>query len=443
MPFRNIPQTQHQYALIAFDSAGNERRDDPDGVDGVISGRILKQAAQDKPTHVFLFSHGWKGDLHAAIDQYDRWIKAMLDRRDDLAKMGGGFRPLWIGLHWPSLPWGESEFGDVSFEIGDAGDAAEGALSPEQTIDVYADRLDVSENTEARQLIRKIVEANQQDAAATEMPPDVAAAYGRLAELAGYEAKGLGAAPDEDNEPFDPVARFEAGNAAGVDFAGGGLLGGLLGPLRQLSFWRMKKRARTVGEGGMHDFVARLMNTLPQARFHLMGHSFGCIVMSSILGGKNGSTPLPRPVDSVALVQGALSLWAYATKVPGESGPGYFHHMLRRAAVRGPVVTTQSTFDRAVRICYPVAVAAVLSSASFDVDSLPTYGAIGTFGIQGLDGATSLDMLDEQSDYQFQAGKIYNVESSQFIRKGGGASGAHSDIDGPQVAHLLWQVARV
>ena len=41
----------------------------------------------------------------------------------------------------------------------------------------------------------------------------------------------------------------------------------------------------------------------------------------------------------------------------------------------------------------------------------------------------------------FEPGKIYNLDSSTFIAKGDGVSGAHSDIDGPQVAHAMWQAA--
>jgi hypothetical protein len=440
MPFRTIPGTSEQYALVAFDSRGAEREDDPQGKNGRLSAAIFERLQQGRPTHVFLFSHGWKGDLESAKDQYDRWMAAMLASPEDLARMGPGFKPLWIGLHWPSLPWGEDEFANVSFA------AAQGAPPPSELVERYIKRLDLADSDEARELVGRIVEADQHDAAADQMPPDVQAAYRRLAELTGYEAKGASGPPDADGAPFDPVERFEAGNSTGVDFGGGGFLGGLLGPLRQLSFWRMKKRARLVGETGMHELVAALMRAVPDAKFHFMGHSFGCIVVSSILGGKDGRNPLPRAADSVVLVQGALSLWAYSPKVPGESGAGYFNPVLKRGAVRGPVVTTQSTFDRAVGMCYPLAVAAVAASAVFDSSAvsdaqLPRYGAIGTFGIRGVDGCETRTMLAASGEYRFQPGKVYNVESSQFIRKGGGVSGAHSDIDGPEVAHVLWQAA--
>ena len=72
---------------------------------------------------------------------------------------------------------------------------------------------------------------------------------------------------------------------------------------------------------------------------------------------------------------------------------------------------------------------------------LPRYGAVGSFGIQGVSGAVARPMLDETADYGFAAGTIYNLDSNKYIFKMDGASGAHSDIDGPQVAHAIWQAA--
>ena len=45
-----------------------------------------------------------------------------------------------------------------------------------------------------------------------------------------------------------------------------------------------------------------------------MGHSFGCIVASATVAGPAAQRVLPRPVDSLFLVQGALSLWAYCQR---------------------------------------------------------------------------------------------------------------------------------
>lgn len=431
MPYKTIPATTVTYALIAFDSAGQERTDDPDGVGGRMSARVLEDASAKPPTHVFFFSHGWRGDVPAAIDQYNRWIKAMTDLQSDAERMGASFKPLWLGLHWPSQPWGDDELGGTSFEAA--------SVPSNELVERYVNRLG-GDPEEVRRLLRIIVAENDANAGAMTLPTPVADAYQKLATAIGRSSGGPGGPPDAEDVAFDAAVAFEAGNDAGDAF-GGFNLGGLLGPLRQLSFWKMKKRARTVGEGGMHTFVARMQQALPMARFHLMGHSFGCIVVSALLGGPGGTTPLPRPVDSVALVQGALSLWAYAERTPDGATPGYFNAMIKRGAVRGPIVTTQSRFDTAVGTYYPLA-ASLAGQVAFGPD-LPRFGAVGTFGIQGVPNLTPVEVLPETGSYQFAPGKIYNLEGSGFIKKMEGASGAHSDIDGPQVAHMIWQTALV
>jgi hypothetical protein len=440
MPFQTIPGTSEQYALLSYNKDGKERRNDPDGVDGALSKTVLSRIAAIEPSHIFFFSHGWKGDLASARDQYDSWIKAMLDLRADRNAVPGTFRPMWVGLHWPSLPFGDEELGSNDFDID------EGGLSPDQLRAIYVDRLGL--DTDAAPLLDIIIQAHQKNAAATDLPPEASRAYKKLAVSVGYQSDGPSGPPDAEGAPFDPDGAFQRGNDAsvGTDFAGGGgILGGILGPMRQLSYWTMKKRARIIGESGMHAFVTDLMNTAPRARIHLMGHSFGAIVVSGILGGPDGSHPLPRQVDSVALIQGAVSLWAFGEHVQDKLLKGYFNRCVRRPAIRGPLLVSRSIHDRAVGILYPWASALSFSDGSFDVDDedLPLYGAIGKYGIRALPGVVFRDMLDENGLYGFEAGKVYNLEASRFIAKGGGISGAHSDIDGPQVAHALWQAALV
>lgn len=428
MPHKTIPGTNVTYALLAFDAEGRERTDDPEGDHGKMSARLLRDAKAQPPSHVFFFSHGWKGDVPAAIDQYNRWIKAMTDRTADAAAMGSAFKPLWIGLHWPSLPFGDDELGANAFSVP--------SVTSSELLERYVARLG-GDAGEVRKQLKVILDENDRNPAAEALPAHVAEAYRRLAAAIGRKSGPPGGAPDAEEAPFEPSQAFDAGNEGGVAF--GGLdFGGLLGPLRQLSFWRMKNRARTVGEGGMHAFIASLQQALPETKIHLMGHSFGCIVVSSILSGPNGKQALPRPVDSLVLVQGALSLWAYADRIPDGSAPGYFNAMVKRSAVRGPIVTTTSVHDSAVGKFYPIA---VRLSGQVDFAPLPDYGAIGAFGIQGFANVVTSRMLAETASYAFTPGAIHNLDASQFIAKMDGASGAHSDIDGPQVAHAIWQAA--
>ena len=424
MPTLTIPGTDSQYALISFDKKGVER-DDADGKHKRMTERVLADAAEQQPTHVFLFSHGWKGDLPSAIDQYNRWIGAMLKLEADQARLGTPFRPLWIGLHWPSQPFGEEALGGSAF-------AAE-ALPQQQLMAEYIEAIG-DDSPRVRALIEAIFEENRINAGAVSMPLDLARTYEELAEILGYQSGGLDSPPDSDGVPFDPIAAFEIAEEAGQEFGDTPIGGGLLSPLRQLSFWTMKSRGRRVGERGMHDFVERLQNALPKARFHLMGHSFGCIVVSSILGGRGGTKALPRPVDSLVLVQGAVSLWAYADSILNTSKIGYFRQMIRRPAVRGPVVTTRSRRDSAVGIAYPIAVGLALQIDFGPV--LPLFGGIGSFGMQGMEDSQDLPMRPATEDYSFQEKCIYNLEGSSYIL-------GHSAIDGPEVAHAIWQAALV
>lgn len=438
MPYRTLPGSNERYALVSYAADGFERMDDPDGM---MTERVLADVKGTRVTDVFFFSHGWKGDVPAAIDQYDRWIGAFLARSGDRARMEAKvpqFRPLFVGLHWPSLPFGDEGFAAGSFS------AAAGAVDG-LPVDPLARWLAILGDTPAiRGPLERIVQAARQNAAADEMPAEVAAAYRELDAALGLGSGGLGAAPDADRAAFDPVAAFEALQGDGASF-GGGWLGGLLSPLRQLSFWTMKKRARTIGEGAMHAFLGRLLSATAarKARVHLMGHSFGCVVVSSMLGGPLAESPLNRPVASVTLVQGALSLWSYARAIPfGGGGPGYFHRVLLDGKVAGPLVTTRSRHDTAVGQLYPLA-SKIHGSASFAPGAFPEYGAVGAFGLQGIPDTEREErpMLPADGEYRFAGRRVYNLEASRYIAQKDGISGAHSDIDGAEVAHVIWEAA--
>jgi hypothetical protein len=222
----------------------------------------------------------------------------------------------------------------------------------------------------------------------------------------------------------------------------------ILSPLRQLSFWKMKDRARKVGEAGVHDLVRSLLEKSPDLRIHLMGHSFGSIVISAAVAGPPQGKGLPRPVQSMTLVQGALSLWSYCSDIPyvthkRDQPPtaGYFRRVMD-GGIAGPVITTRSRFDTAVGRWYPrgVRLAGQVAYAPMD---LPCYGAVGSFGLRGpgLDLAPVSLLLPAEKPYELQAGRIYNFDGCNIIKTGGGASGAHSDIAHREVAHLVWSAA--
>lgn len=432
MPIETIPGTDIRYHLVSLDEDGRERMDDPDGR---MSDRIKSALQADKPTDVFVFIHGWKGDLPAARQQYGAWMSTLMQRTEDLARARAqrpGFKPLLIGLHWPSLPFGDEKMGaGVSFAVG--ADPIEAAI--DEAVQQIAD------TPAARAALRTIFDAAQNIAfAPTKLPADVAEAYRTLDRESGLRAEGIDADPGADREAFDPDAAYARGSEDAANFGGGGAKKAILSPLVQLSFWKMKERAKRVGEAGGFQLLSSLMNAAPDARFHLMGHSFGCIAASACACGP-ANAKLPRALQSIVLVQGALSLWSCSDRLPGSDKAGYFRRLANGGVVAGPIVTTRSEHDMAVGSLYPVA-AGVARQVAFAAGELPKYGGVGTFGLRG--GGLEIEDLPAgaaNAAYDFRAGRIYNVNCNHVIREGGPPSGAHSDIARPEIGHLVWAAA--
>ncbi|MFJ1260383.1 hypothetical protein [Cupriavidus sp. CuC1] len=431
MPYRKIPGTAASYFLVAVNENGAEMPKDPDLPQGRMSDWVIQSLSQDAITDVFLWSHGWKGDVREAVDQYDRWIGAFAARAGDRAQMlqrKPGFKAAHVGFHWPSLAWG-----DESLLTGDSF-ASEPGMSIETLVDFHAKEL--GDSQAVRAALRKLFDEVRTNAAADALTCKAREAYLELDKALALGEGGLPGDGAADRAPFDPDQAIV--DEASPAFGGGNFGNLLLSPLRQLTFWTMKKRAKTVGENGLHPLLLRMQMSSPELRIHLMGHSFGCIVMSSAVAGPGGASPLTRPIDSCVLVQGAMSLWSFASSIPLQGGmAGYFGKIVSDGKVGGPLVTTRSKHDYAVGRIYPWA-AGVANQVAL---ALPQFGAIGAFGICGIPAAESLAMKPEADAYELAAGRIYNVDGSTYICKLDGVSGAHSDIAGPEVAHLIWQAA--
>ncbi len=445
MPLRTVPDTNPpiQYYLIAFDEQGRERRESDNSL---LSERVLNVLRTEPITDVIAMSHGWQGDVPGALRQYDAWTKNLLGNAADMQAMQArrlGFRPLLVGLHWPSLPWGDESLSG-SFAMG----AEEGTL--EDTVEKAAadqtERLSGSPEVEVE--LRKIYRAYATVDSPETLPPEVEQAYQHLNSL--LRAGTTGSASEED-PGFDPQAIFQAARQdeemdllTGASF-GSLSWGSLLAPLRTMSFWTMKNRARDIGESGAHSLLLAMQQAAAgkDVNFHLMGHSFGCIVMTAAAAGPKADASARRPVQSMVLVQGALSLWAYCESMLHSPGnPGYFNQLIKLARCEGPIATTQSQFDRAVGKAYPLAAGVAQQDSFANPNDLPRFGGVGSFGIQGIDAITTARMIGGVGEnYGFQGGRIYNLNADDVISGNHGQFDAHSDIAHPEVAHVIWQAA--
>jgi hypothetical protein len=257
MPVRAISGTDLSYALVIFDDDGKERPE-PDGT--LLSETLIKRVAD--PAHpvsdVIFTSHGWQGDVPAAIAQYDRWIGATAAQAADLAaatQRPGGFAPLIVGLHWPSKP-----FGDEDPPTGAPAVLSAGGDASEADVDAWAKR--IADTPKARTAIRTILQSAGDQASVAAPSKALLDAYAALFAESGLTTKGSAARPGADQDTFDPTAIIAQSSGSGAARPTTQLLGigdklsGLfLSPLRQLSFWKMKDRARAFGEGGGHALL--------------------------------------------------------------------------------------------------------------------------------------------------------------------------------------------
>jgi hypothetical protein len=250
MPIRHLDGVDVDYYLVLLDEEGRERPEE----DGTLLSGKLDEVVKDGVTDVFICSHGWQGDVPAAINQYDAWITVMANQSADRAlarKLDPTFKSLVIGIHWPSLPWGD-ERADAAV-LGDFDDelAHEDEMSVEDLVDRYADR--ITDTPSARTALATIVAAADnplvaEQVAAGTIPPELEVAYQKLFAEAGLGADGATAAPGSDQDTFAPAqaarewaAVVKASGVAPGD-RGPGVLGVLdrirdvvLGPVRQMS----------------------------------------------------------------------------------------------------------------------------------------------------------------------------------------------------------------
>ena len=117
--------------------------------------------------------------------------------------------------------------------------------------------------------------------------------------------------------------------------------------VRAFTVLQMKDRAKVVGARGVRPLLADLL-AASSALLHLIGHSYGCQVFLEALSGKGWSKG--RQVDSVLLLQPAISAHCFAKEVHRTGEPGGYRPALDR--VRQPLAATYSMHDGPLHTWY-------------------------------------------------------------------------------------------
>ncbi len=218
--------------------------------------------------------------------------------------------------------------------------------------------------------------------------------------------------------------------------------GGLISPFHALSFWAMKRRAGDVGERLGRECLAPLWSSLSRApRLHLVGHSFGAkLATSAVLGGA-------RP-ESLTLLLGAFSAFAFAPVIPRYARPGFYHRVLAERLVRGPIVVLRSDHDTALAMFYSRFTGSgevgrgrdgACGSLRRTLTEAVATSALGAVGARGV-GAPELDLVDAQRT-GLPEYPVVNVDGSRVVRARELFVGAHRDIYHREVATLVAMAA--
>ncbi len=64
---------------------------------------LVDAVGQGTFTDIYCFSHGWNNDWSTATNGYEQFISGFMQMRHELGfPMPAGYRPLLVGIHWPS-----------------------------------------------------------------------------------------------------------------------------------------------------------------------------------------------------------------------------------------------------------------------------------------------------------------------------------------------------
>ncbi len=457
-----LPRVQMPTWLLRFDKSGAS-------ISPQTRALLLQQLNASPPSDIVFFSHGWNNDFDDATELYARFLREYetLAAHHPLQRPGGvAHTPLFVGVLWPSI-WLSLDNGPQIAAADDAPTAA--AAADDAARDALADALVAAGVGGSLERVYALLEMPQLDQAqAKEFAGLLVPAFGTLVDdeaAAGARATdrdallemlnamqraqdgGAAAAPTRDIDDF----RVPAGGGAstgGTPGAGGVQTAGLLSKLdprqalRLFSVYQMKDRAGTVGAHGVATLLRDVMAATAGAAtpVHAVGHSYGCKVMLSAVCAP---AQLPRPVQSLLLLQPAVSHLCFAKTVPRIGKPGGYVAALADDRVRGPVLCTYSRKDFALHKTFHLALRRDSDLGEQDIGIAgdaggtsagqppSTFAALGGYGPRGA-GQTLVDPMPAAGvAYPPLVGKLIGLDGSA------GLIDSHGDVTSPATAWAL------
>jgi hypothetical protein len=213
--------------------------------------------------------------------------------------------------------------------------------------------------------------------------------------------------------PFVPVTTLPISGSGGATSIGGltpgsgnasGFLGGLLGGIKSaaanlgnvLTYYAMKDRSGIVGRTGAVAAVQAMQSARPGLTIHIVGHSFGGRLVTSLA---NALAASGQSVRSMSLLEAAYSHNGLASKWDG-TNDGTFRDVVAKRSISGPILITHSVHDFPVGTCYPIA-SRMMNQAASALIGGPNdkYGGMGRNGAQHTPEAVDDTLHDVGTKY--------------------------------------------
>ena len=433
------------------------RRGRPEGP--LTRQHLIDALAAGGTTDVYVFCHGWNNDWKTALDHYRDFMATYRKLRDDHnLTFNRDYRPVLVGIHWPStalvMPWekGPEFAGDEGEQETDAVDFSllnevAARVDPDQLQRLYElverPSLDEEEGTELLTIVSRIFADGDLD---VEGDPgrdvdEMLVAWAKLeAQLAPPplppSAEDFGAVGSVTAAAPEAAAFLEKLNPRNL--------------MRGLTVYQMKDRAGIVGSVGVGPLLRDMLNATARkdetaelnsaaeevTRFHLIGHSYGARVLLTAVARPSGG-PLPRPVNSLLLLQPAVNHLCFANQLPN-ARPGGFHDAL--AMVKQPILSTFSSRDFALHDAFHITLRRGKDLGEIEIagDEPPNqYAALGGYGPRGFDQWEEVDVKDPPAAYDLgpTAPRVWAVNGNRTISD-------HGDVINESTAWALFNLAR-
>ncbi len=443
-------QIAYPYFELTFDGKG--KPSDAKQLDALVAG--LKQ---HKVTDLFVISHGWNNDPKEAHELYQELFTNVKAQEQSVGTSGRTFAV--AGVIWPSKKFDAAEDKPNAASLGNGvsrlrtqvdtlaaflADASSGAKHKKELDRAKALIAQLEKSADARrefsEIIVGLLPVTVGEEGGWHLNARVAGAMiadDRLLKQLGspppkVATGGGGGSTSMGHKPAAGAHVFEG--AAGLGDFFKGITAGASNLLNYVTYYQMKERAGAVGRGGVNEAIRRVRSELPNVRIHLVGHSFGCRVVTAAATGQ--ATKANGFVDSMTLLQGAFSHYAFSGKFDDSNKPGFFRNLITESRVSGPILITHTRADKAVGLAYAIASRVAGQIAADMGDQNDPFGGLGSNGAQKTTEAKNANLPKAGTAFApaLAKGSITNLLADGLIS-------SHGDVRNPNAAHAVLSAA--